>query len=544
MRSIVGKASRPAGWPSWRTGSGLAVEHLDAAAGGGQFDFVADFAGLLPMDVISEMVGVPRRPGRDPAPGRPPRAPRGGDETTSRPEGWRPPSPWPATTPTWWPTAGRHERDDLTSVAAAAEIDGDRLTDDEMISFLFLLVVAGNETTTKLLGNAWYWGWRNPDQRAKVPSPTRARVPDWVEETLRYDTSTQMLVRVTTGDGRAAGVDIDGERVLLLVGSANRDEEVFEDPERYDLDRDTSELISFGSGRHFCMGAALARWRPGGALRSCSSGSKATRSTRRARGCTPSTCGASPRCPPPCPLSGADAALRAPSRRRPAVVTGASSGIGAGHGRALAGRGHPVVLGARRVEAARSGRVHPGRGRERRWPRLDLADRARSTSFAKATDARRAPSRSWCRAARSSPARHSSQPGGLRGGGAVNLVGAHRLVRPSAPAWSSATGATWSSSRPTSWLTPGPSWRPTWPRSGGSRATSRTLQMELEGTGVRASIVQPGRPSPDGHGLGPDATGGAGRVDRWGLARHGHFLRPEGRGRAIVARSRPRVGPT
>jgi cytochrome P450 len=153
----------------------------------------------------------------------------------------------------------RREHDDLTWSLLQAEIDGDRLTDDEVVGFLFLLVVAGNETTTKLLGNAWYWGWRNPDQRAK-PFADPARVPDWVEETLRYDTSTQMLVRVTSQPVRVQDVDIEaGRRILLLLGSANRDEEVFPDPERYDLERRTQDLVSFGSGRHFCMGAALAR---------------------------------------------------------------------------------------------------------------------------------------------------------------------------------------------------------------------------------------------------------------------------------------------
>jgi hypothetical protein len=152
-----------------------------------------------------------------------------------------------------------HERDDLTWSLLQAEIDGDRLTDDEVISFLFLLVVAGNETTTKLLGNAWYWAWRNPDQLQK-PLADPSRVPDWVEETLRYDTSTQMILRVTRAPVTVQGVDIEADRrVLLLIGSANRDEDAFSDPDSYELDRDTQGLISFGGGRHFCMGAALAR---------------------------------------------------------------------------------------------------------------------------------------------------------------------------------------------------------------------------------------------------------------------------------------------
>ena len=140
-----------------------------------------------------------------------------------------------------------------------AQIDGVGLTDDEMIGFLFLMVVAGNETTTKLLGNAWWWAWRNPDQLAK-PMADPGRIPAWVEETLRFDGSSQMVLRVARTDLVFDVATIpEGERVLLLIGSANRDETVFEDPDRYDLDRDTAKLMSFGNGRHFCMGAPLAR---------------------------------------------------------------------------------------------------------------------------------------------------------------------------------------------------------------------------------------------------------------------------------------------
>jgi hypothetical protein len=153
----------------------------------------------------------------------------------------------------------KRPRDDLTSALLEVEIDGERLTDDDLGAFLFLMVVAGNETTTKLLGHCWYWGWRNPDQLAKPLADTNA-VAQWVEETLRYDNSTQMLARTTTAEVTVADVVIPAAtRVLLLIGSANRDDRVFPDPDRYDLDRETSELLSFGSGRHFCLGASLAR---------------------------------------------------------------------------------------------------------------------------------------------------------------------------------------------------------------------------------------------------------------------------------------------
>ena len=152
-----------------------------------------------------------------------------------------------------------HGTDDLTSALLAAEIDGDRLTDDEIIGFLFLMVVAGNETTTKLLANAVYWGWRNPAELAK-PMKDPARISDWIEETLRYDASSQVIARTVAEDFTVHGQTVPaGQRLLLLIGAANRDPAVFADPDRYDLDRDTSDLISFGAGRHYCLGANLAR---------------------------------------------------------------------------------------------------------------------------------------------------------------------------------------------------------------------------------------------------------------------------------------------
>ena len=261
MRSIVGKSFTPRRVAAMEDDiRALAVAHLAPALEAGTFDFIADFAGLLPMDVISELVGVPAS---DRAEIR-----RLADLLIHREDGM-----------TDIPAEGldaaltlagyygemvadrrRREHDDLTWSLLQAEIDGDRLTDDEVISFLFLLVVAGNETTTKLLGNAWYWGWRNPDQRAK-PFADPARVPGLG----RRDAALRHL-DADAGPGDAASrcacrdVDIEaGRRILLLLGSANRDEDVFPDPERYDLERRTQDLVSFGSGRHFCMGAALAR---------------------------------------------------------------------------------------------------------------------------------------------------------------------------------------------------------------------------------------------------------------------------------------------
>lgn len=233
--------------------------YLDPALEQGTFDFVADFCGKLPMDVISEMIGV--------SPADRDEVRRLADLLVHRDEGvFDVPA---AGIEAALELAGyfaemlaerrRRRSDDLTSALLDAELNGDRLDDDDIVSFLFLMVVAGNETTAKLLANAWYWAWRNPDQRAAVfQSP--GRIGDWIEETLRYDPSSQMVARTAAVDIDLHGTRIPaGGRVLLLIGSANRDEAVFPDADRYDLDRDTTELVSFGVARHFCLGASLAR---------------------------------------------------------------------------------------------------------------------------------------------------------------------------------------------------------------------------------------------------------------------------------------------
>ena len=242
----------------------LTRQHLDRALEeeGGCFDVIGDLAGKLPMDVISELIGVPVAD-RD-------EVRRLSDLLVHREEGTNdvPPAGVEAAFSliTYYADMLAQRRaeptDDLSSALLTAEVDGDRLTDDEIMGFLFLMVVAGNETTTKLLGNAWYWAWRNPDERTK-PFANPAWIPAWIEETLRFDTSSQMLARVTTTDVELHGTTIPaGHRVVLVVGSANRDEDAFARADSYDLDRSERELqqtASFGFGRHFCLGASLAR---------------------------------------------------------------------------------------------------------------------------------------------------------------------------------------------------------------------------------------------------------------------------------------------
>ncbi|MFA5707130.1 cytochrome P450 [Mycolicibacterium sp.] len=241
----------------------LTVGHLETMlerADSGTVDYVAEFAGKLPMDVISELMGVPQ-PDRD-------QVRAWADAVMHRDDGVTdvPPAAIEASLNliVYYQemVAQRRKKptEDLTSALLGAEIDGDKLTDDEVLGFMFLMVIAGNETTTKLLANAAFWGHRNPDQLTPVYADLE-RVPLWVEETLRYDTSSQILARTVAGEFTIYDTTIpDGEIVLLLPGSAHRDERVFENPDDFVIGREIgSKLLSFGSGAHFCLGAHLAR---------------------------------------------------------------------------------------------------------------------------------------------------------------------------------------------------------------------------------------------------------------------------------------------
>ena len=252
--------------------SELTAKHWDRCLQMGEFDFVHDFAGLLPMDVVSELLGV----------GEADRAHlrKQSDLLIHREEGVT--DVPPAAIHAYLDLHGfytsllaerrKNPGDDLISALTAAELveGGERtaLTDQEIIGFMMLMVVAGNETTTKLLANSIFWGAQSPDQVASVIAASTSHddaldaVTPWVQETLRYDTSTQMLLRRVLEDVEYGGKTIPaGDRVLLLVGSANRDEEVFgPDADQYRIGRESSRtILSFGLGTHFCLGAHLAR---------------------------------------------------------------------------------------------------------------------------------------------------------------------------------------------------------------------------------------------------------------------------------------------
>lgn len=153
----------------------------------------------------------------------------------------------------------RDPRDDLISTLVAIEEAGDTLSPYELLIMLRLLLIAGNETTTNLIGNGMLALLRHPEQLHMLKE-NLSLIPSAIEELLRYDTPVQL-------DGRTIMEDMDfkgrpwqrGQGVVLLLGSANRDPEVFHDPDRLDITRNEASHIAFGRGIHHCLGAPLAR---------------------------------------------------------------------------------------------------------------------------------------------------------------------------------------------------------------------------------------------------------------------------------------------
>ena len=153
----------------------------------------------------------------------------------------------------------RSPRDDLLTALIMAEADGERLSEDELFAMCILLLVAGNETTTNLVSNSAVLFDQNPDQwRAIVANPSL--LPGAIEESLRFDSPVQALARTLTRAIVMHGQTMnEGDKVLLVYGSANRDDREFSDPDTFDIERTVDRQLAFGHGIHFCLGAPLAR---------------------------------------------------------------------------------------------------------------------------------------------------------------------------------------------------------------------------------------------------------------------------------------------
>ncbi len=152
----------------------------------------------------------------------------------------------------------KNPKEDLISTIVRGRPD-EAISADEIFLFVLLLLVAGNETTTNLIGNAVHALYDHPDQLEKVIADP-ALVPQVIEEALRFEGPVQALNRQCAADTEIAGTRVPaGSTVIAMLGSGNRDERRFPDPDRFDLTRDTRGHLAFGFGVHFCLGASLAR---------------------------------------------------------------------------------------------------------------------------------------------------------------------------------------------------------------------------------------------------------------------------------------------
>jgi len=262
LRHLVNKAFTPRHIEAIRPRIAAIVEELlEPVLEAGRLDFVRDLAHPLPVTVIAEMLGVPvedqaelKRWSDDMALALDPL-----QVGAHRAEGDRAALAMRKLFERVAEERRRTPREDLLSSLLAVEELGDRLSMDELLATCVLLLFAGNETTTNLLGNGVLALLRNPDELALLeqdPSLIRGAV----EELLRYDSPLQFAARAAKEDVEIGGRTLlKGQRAVLLLGSANHDPAQFPDPDRLDVRRADHRHLAFGFGTHFCLGAGLAR---------------------------------------------------------------------------------------------------------------------------------------------------------------------------------------------------------------------------------------------------------------------------------------------
>ena len=266
MRALISKAFTP--------GSIAALESrireisgrlLNAVAGRGEMDLATEYAVPLPMTVIAELLGIPSadwqlyRQWSDVIL-------RLSYDLTGGDEAHQAGVDYTAATQEMWAyleklTTERRQspKDDLLSRLVTAEVDGQRLTHEEILGFFQLLIVAGQETTANLINNAVLCLLENPDQLAKLRQRMQL-LPSAIEEVLRCRSPVQFVFRATTRDLEMHGQAIPANKLILaMIGSANRDPKHFENPNRFDITREPNPHLAFGVGIHFCLGAPLAR---------------------------------------------------------------------------------------------------------------------------------------------------------------------------------------------------------------------------------------------------------------------------------------------
>lgn len=256
LRNLVNRAFTPRTVAALRPRIEEIAHDLVGGLDGAPFDFVERISYPLPVIVIAELLGIP--------PGDRADFKRWSDALVGTFEGeYETLMPVVAEMFPYFGQAYAERRaaptDDLLSALARAEIEGQRLNDIELISFAVILLVAGNETTTNLLGNLLNVLASRPDLWAALRAD-RSLIKPAIEEVLRYDSPVQVLGRGTTREVTLHSETIpQGARVLVAFGSANRDEDEFPDASAFRLDRELSRHVAFGHGIHYCLGAPLAR---------------------------------------------------------------------------------------------------------------------------------------------------------------------------------------------------------------------------------------------------------------------------------------------
>jgi cytochrome P450 len=267
LRSLVSKAFTPKAVEAMRpTIQALVDDYLDAAtAAGGPFDLMRALAYPLPVTVIAAMLGVPpedreRFKGWSDAIAAVVNVPAGlGDDLLDRAA-----TAYRELTDYFRSAVGRMRGGPggdagLLAAMASAQEQGERLSERELYANAILLLNAGHETTTNLIGNGTLALLRHPDQMRRLhEEPTL--LENAVEELLRFDSPVQFTSRIPTGDVELGGQRIAaGQPVLCVLGAANRDPAHFPDPDRLDVGREDIRHVAFGMGPHYCLGAPLAR---------------------------------------------------------------------------------------------------------------------------------------------------------------------------------------------------------------------------------------------------------------------------------------------
>jgi cytochrome P450 len=234
---------------------GIVHELIDSFASAGQADLVKQFTFVFPMRVIAQIIGVPIDDyaqfhhmaldlisiGDDPERGL-----AASQELSS-----------------YLAPLLEHRKadpaDDLLTKLVHAEIDGHRLTDEEVLSFLRLLLPAGADTTYRLTGNCLYVLLTHDEVRAEIEAD-REKIELLIQEVLRWESPVQLVSREATANVTLSGHEIPAEAIMsVILGSANRDERRFDNPDRFDLHRKNDDHVGFGFGQHYCAGSHLAR---------------------------------------------------------------------------------------------------------------------------------------------------------------------------------------------------------------------------------------------------------------------------------------------